>query len=139
MINRDIIEYAKRSYLRGQGVKKSIAPNDISFFKNSIWKSLSDSTRQGILFVLGKEHSLCVNELAAHFNVSRSTVSHHLNVLKDAQVVRAQKVGKEIYYSLNKRFIRRSVQSLLLIIDSMDDNQNNQENQRSNHEYSGIS
>ena len=134
MISRSILQYASKT-----GIKKSIDADNISIFKNSVLNSLSDKTRQGIIVVLGKEKSLCVNELAAHFNVSRSTVSHHLNVLKEAQVVRAQKMGKEVYYSLNTRYIRRAVQSLLVIIDSIDENQENDENERSDHEYSGIS
>ncbi|MCB1146750.1 MAG: metalloregulator ArsR/SmtB family transcription factor [Leptospiraceae bacterium] len=83
-------------------------------------RALSDETRQGIIILLGKHKSLCVNDLAAYFNVSRPTVSHHLSVLREAKMILGKKSGKEIYYSLNLRYIRRTMKNLLRLVDTLD-------------------
>jgi len=43
-----------------------------------------------------------VGEIVDAFNLSQPTISHHLNILKGAQVVRSRKEGKQVYYSLNQ-------------------------------------
>lgn len=101
-------------------VKKSVTVRDIYLFKTTVLRALSDQTRQGIIILLGKHQSLCVNDLAAYFNVSRPTVSHHLHVLKEAKMVRSSKNGKEVYYTLNVRYIRRAIRNLNRIVDSIE-------------------
>ncbi len=99
--------------------RKTVSAENIYLFKTEVLRALSDETRQGIIVLLGKHGSLCVSDLAAYFNVGRPTVSHHLHVLKEAKVVRAEKLGKEIHYSLNLRNIRRSIKSLDRVLDSI--------------------
>lgn len=99
--------------------RKSISADDIYLFKTQVLRALSDETRQGIIVLLGKHGSLCVNDLAAYFNVGRPTVSHHLQVLREAKVVKSEKTGKEVYYSLNLRNIRRSLKSLDKMLNSI--------------------
>ncbi|GJQ53399.1 MAG: hypothetical protein HKUEN02_22460 [Anaerolineaceae bacterium] len=99
--------------------RKSISTENIYLFKTQVLRALSDETRQGIIVLLGKHGSLCVNDLAAFFNVGRPTVSHHLQVLKEAKVVKSEKTGKEVYYSLNLRNIRRSLKSLDKVLNSI--------------------
>ncbi len=100
--------------------KKTIDKTDIYLFKTVVLRALSDETRQGIIILLGRHGSLCVNDLAAFFNVSRPTVSHHLNVLKTAKMIESKKSGKEIFYSLNLRHIKRTVDNLSRIVASME-------------------
>jgi ArsR family transcriptional regulator len=46
---------------------------------------------------------LCVNDVVAQLgNVSQPTVSHHLSILRDADLVHTRRDGKQIYYSLNQ-------------------------------------
>ncbi len=117
----DAIRPEKKLKTQGQRpVRKTVDKSDIHLFRTSVLRALSDETRQGIIVLLGKHGSLYVNDLAAFFNVSRPTVSHHLHVLKEARIVRAAKVGKEVYYSLNVRFLRRSIQNLLRVLDSIE-------------------
>ena len=99
--------------------RKSVSAEDIYLFKTEVLRALSDETRQGIIVLLGKHGRLCVNDLAAQFNVGRPTVSHHLQVLKEAKMVIAEKLGKEMHYSLNLRNIRRSIKSLEKVLDSI--------------------
>ena len=49
-----------------------------------------------------QEQEMCVGEIVDAFNVSQPTISHHLNILKVANVVKSRKEGKQVYYSLNR-------------------------------------
>ena len=64
-------------------------------------KVLADETRQHIMKICCCTR-LSVNEIVAQTGVSQPTVSHHLKVLRDAGLVRTERHGKEIYYSLNQ-------------------------------------
>ncbi len=64
------------------------------------FKALGDPIRLDIVKMLaGKE--LCVCEIMAAFQVSQPTISHHLRVLRQADLVLDRKDGKWIYYRLN--------------------------------------
>lgn len=64
-------------------------------------KALADETRQQIMKICCCTR-LSVNDIVAQTGVSQPTVSHHLKVLRDAGLVRTERHGKEIYYSLNQ-------------------------------------
>ena len=64
------------------------------------FKALSDSTRREILELL-KDGAAPAGEIAAHFHMTGATVSHHLAVLKEAELVSDEKRGTYIYYELN--------------------------------------
>lgn len=64
------------------------------------FKALSDSTRREILELL-KDGAAPAGEIAAHFHMTGATISHHLAVLKEAELVSDEKRGKYIYYELN--------------------------------------
>ncbi|MBV6494310.1 MAG: hypothetical protein LDLANPLL_02341 [Turneriella sp.] len=102
--------------------RKSVSAENIYLFKTEVLRALSDETRQGIIVLLGKHGALCVNDLTAHFNLGRPTVSHHLQVLKDAKVVKSEKQGKEVHYSLNLRNIKRSIRSIDKVLNSIEGN-----------------
>ncbi|MFN8459901.1 MAG: metalloregulator ArsR/SmtB family transcription factor [Anaerolineae bacterium] len=65
-------------------------------------KALGDETRQRILEVLQGEGEKCVSDLVDLFNVSQPTISHHLNFLKQANLVTSRRDGKQIYYKANQ-------------------------------------
>ena len=67
---------------------------------NETFKALSDHTRRRILELLSNS-DLTAGEIANNFNISKPSISHHLNILKNAQLVLADKQGQNIYYSLN--------------------------------------
>ena len=64
-------------------------------------KALADETRQEIMRLCCCTR-LSVNEIVAQMGVSQPTVSHHLKILREAGLVRAERQGKEIYYTLNQ-------------------------------------
>ena len=67
---------------------------------NIVFKALNDSTRREILELL-KERDLTAGEIADQFHISKPSISHHLDLLKQAGLVEAVKEGQFIYYSLN--------------------------------------
>ena len=63
-------------------------------------QALSDPTRQKILELL-KKKDMAAGEIAKHFNITLPSLSHHLNTLKQADLVSSERQGQEIIYSLN--------------------------------------
>jgi len=67
---------------------------------NIVFQALSDPTRRKILKML-KEKDLSAGEIADAFNISKPSISHHLNILKQAELVINEKKGQNVIYSLN--------------------------------------
>ncbi len=67
---------------------------------NQVFKALSDPTRRQILNLL-KKSDLTAGEIAEHFSMTKPSISNHLNVLKQAELVTNERKGQHIYYSLN--------------------------------------
>jgi len=66
---------------------------------SSVFKALADPTRRRVLQLL-QAGPLSAGELCKHFDVSKPTMSAHFAVLKDADLVHAEKAGKSIIYHL---------------------------------------
>ena len=67
-----------------------------------IFKALGDSTRFKILVLLStKSNNLCVTAIAEMLNISQPVISQHLKILKNADVVNANRMGNHIHYSIN--------------------------------------
>jgi len=84
-----------------------------------IFKALGDKNRLRIINILS-ERSLCVCELTEVLNISQSTVSGHLRVLKDAGIVEDKKDGLWVEYRLSQkdRFIFGMLNLTLSILES---------------------
>ena len=67
---------------------------------NSLYKALNDPTRREILELL-KEKDLTAGEIADQFSISKPSISHHLDLLRQAGLVVSVKEGQFVYYSLN--------------------------------------
>ncbi len=67
---------------------------------NILFKALNDGTRREILEML-KEQDMTAGDIADRFNMTKPSISHHLDLLKQAELVTAVKEGQFIYYSLN--------------------------------------
>lgn len=63
-------------------------------------KALADPIRREILNLL-KQGRLSAGEIGKHFPVTGASISRHLSVLKEADLIRDQREGKFIYYELN--------------------------------------
>ena len=68
--------------------------------QQTIWKALADPTRRGIIRTL-KHGSKTAGDIADEFPMTRASLSHHFNILKAADLVRTERRGQHIVYSLN--------------------------------------
>lgn len=67
---------------------------------NSLFKALNDETRRQIIDLL-KDKDMNAGEISNHFNMSKPSISHHLDILKRADLISSVKKGQFIHYSLN--------------------------------------
>jgi DNA-binding transcriptional ArsR family regulator len=67
---------------------------------NDAFKALADPNRRKILDLL-KKGDLAAGEIAEHFDMTKPSISNHLNLLKQAELVRDERRGQHIVYSLN--------------------------------------
>ena len=65
-----------------------------------VFKALADPTRRRILELL-KERDLSAGEIADAFDIGKPSISHHLGILKAAELVRTERDGQSIIYSLD--------------------------------------
>lgn len=67
---------------------------------NETFKALADPTRRKILELL-KERDLTAGEISDYFNMTKPSISNHLKILKQADLVQDEKRGQFVIYSLN--------------------------------------
>jgi DNA-binding transcriptional ArsR family regulator len=67
---------------------------------NSLFRALNDKTRREILELL-KKKDMSAGQIAEKFNIAKPSISHHLDILRQANLVASIKKGQFIYYSLN--------------------------------------
>lgn len=65
-----------------------------------IFKALGDPTRSRIIYVLSKS-PLCVCDISTLLNMTQSSISHHLRILRDQNLVKFERKGKLVIYSLD--------------------------------------
>ena len=71
---------------------------------NAIFKALNDETRREILELL-RVKEMTAGDIADQFNISRPSISHHLDILKRADMVTSEKKGQFVVYSLNTTIV----------------------------------
>jgi ArsR family transcriptional regulator len=79
---------------------------------NDIFKALNDATRREILELL-KIKDMSAGEIADQFNMSKPSISHHLDILKRADLITAEKSGQFIFYSINTTIMEDVLQWIL--------------------------
>jgi len=84
--------------------------------------AMGDPTRLQIVLLL-QEKPLNVGDIAEQFRISRPAISHHLRILKEANILDSEKSGQEVYYALNKDFI---INELRALADKLERTQNSQ-------------
>ncbi len=83
---------------------RSLGPTEAAEMA-ALFKPLSDPTRVALFSALA-EGELCVHELAGHFGMEQSTVSHQLRTLRDRNLVSTRRQGRHIHYSLADTHVR---------------------------------
>ena len=79
---------------------------------NKTFKALADPTRREILRML-TDKRLSAGDIAAAFDMTKPSVSHHLNILKNADLVSAERDGQNIIYSLNSSVVQEFMQEMM--------------------------
>ena len=82
---------------------------------NKVFKALSDETRREILKILSKG-DMSMGDIANNFNMSKPAISKHLDILKNAKLITAEKKGQFIIYSINTSVIQQVLGGFLDIL-----------------------
>ena len=96
IIHKDVIKQVKKNL-----VKENTLINVSEFFK-----MFGDSTRIKIIGALINSE-MCVCDIAYLLNMTHSSISHQLRILKQAKIVKYRKEGKIVYYSINDKHIEQ--------------------------------
>jgi ArsR family transcriptional regulator, arsenate/arsenite/antimonite-responsive transcriptional repressor len=85
----------------------------------SIFVALGDSHRQRIVLMFEPGERLNVSEIVAASTLSRSAVAHHLRVLREAGVLRSEKVGKEVFFWADVAAVQQALEAVQDYLSSM--------------------
>lgn len=88
-----------------EDVKSKMLDNEFITEISTFFKILGDNTRVKILFALD-HNEMCVCDIANVLNMTKSSISHQLSYLKDLNIVKSRKSGKEVYYSLYDEHVK---------------------------------
>ena len=97
--------------------------------QQSVFKALADPTRRAILQRL-QRGSQTAGAIAELFPITRASLSHHFNILKAADLVRTERRGQHIVYSLNATVLQETTAMLLNIFSNDESAVENQEQKR---------
>lgn len=105
----------------------------MSISQQSVFKALADPTRRAILKRL-QSGSQTAGSIAELFPITRASLSHHFNILKAADLVRTERRGQHIVYSLNATVLQETTAMLLNIFSIDGSPDENAEEKRRNSE-----
>jgi ArsR family transcriptional regulator len=77
-----------------------------------VFTALGDEHRQRIVLTFEPGERLNVGSIVEVSTLSRTTVSHHLKVLREAGVLRSEKIGKEVWFWLDKAFVLAALEAV---------------------------
>lgn len=80
--------------------------------------ALGDAHRQRILLAFEKGERLNILQIAAASTLSRTAVTHHLKLLNQSGALESEKVGKEVYFWVNKDFMTNAINEVLHYIET---------------------
>ena len=82
---------------------------------NRVYEALADPTRREILSMLSRG-DLSAGEIAAAFAISKPSISHHLSVLKQADLVEARREGQSLIYTIHTTVLEDALSSLMGLV-----------------------
>lgn len=106
IIHNDIVERVRKESIDEKTLQ------DMSTF----FKVLADNTRVKIIHLLDITE-MCVCDIGALLNMSKSRISHQLKKLKEMNLVKSRKVGKEVFYSLKDEHIKQVFEISLIHLE----------------------
>lgn len=87
----------------------------------AVFKALADPTRLNLVKLLCHQHepdALCVNALAQLHGISQSAVSQHLRILKNIGLVKGERRGYHIHYTINHEMLKRCHDLILVALEA---------------------
>ena len=78
-----------------------------------VFVALGDEHRQRIMLTFEKGERLTVGQIAEVSTLSRPAVSHHLKILRSAGLLHEEKIGKEVFLSINKKLLEQTLGDVL--------------------------
>ena len=74
--------------------------------RRDVFQAIADPTRRAILLLVASQ-SMTAGAIAANFDTARPTVSKHLQILTECELLDQEQTGREIYYRLNPKKIKQ--------------------------------
>ena len=71
--------------------------------RRDVFQAIADPTRRAILLLLAASQSMTAGAIASNFDTARPTVSKHLQILTECELLKQEQNGREIYYHINAK------------------------------------
>jgi len=99
-------------------MRKEIASGTINKWESaaSILEALGSVTRQRILLLFEPGEQINIKNVAEQFNLSRTAVVHHINVLQEAGVLKGERVGKEVIMYVDWKVITNTLGRVISLV-----------------------
>lgn len=101
--------------------------------RRDVFQAIADPTRRAILLLVASQ-SMTAGAIAANFDTARPTVSKHLQILTECELLEPQQTGREIYYHLNPEKMREIADFIEPFHQMWDDRFNKLEDAMKNYE-----
>lgn len=85
---------------------------------SELFVALGDAQRQRILLAFEPGERMSIMQIVAASTLSRTAVSHHLKVLRLSGALKSEKVGKEVYFWINKEVVADALRRVLAYINT---------------------
>ena len=106
VIHKELVESARQEMLSDKTLSKMV----------NFYKAFADGTRIKIINVL-KNGELCVCDISSLLNMTKSAISHQLKYLRELNLVKSRKEGKEVWYSLADNHVQEMFNLCLVHIN----------------------
>ncbi|PPD11393.1 winged helix-turn-helix transcriptional regulator [Methylophilus sp.] len=80
---------------------------------SELFVALGDAHRQRILLSFDKDERLTILQIVEGSQLSRTAVTHHLKVLERGGALQSEKIGREVYFWVNKPFMQQALQNVI--------------------------
>lgn len=80
---------------------------------SALFEALGDAQRQRILLAFDKDERLNILQIVEQSNLSRTAVTHHLKVLQQSGALKSEKIGKEVFFWVNKAQMIEAIENVL--------------------------
>jgi len=95
--------------------------------QDDLFKALADPNRRKIIWLLAKRDSMTAGEICEQFRISKPAVSDHLKILRNADLIYADKQGQFIHYQLNTTVLQEIATLLFDILKIKDEEHKDEE------------